>query len=315
MTILTSDPVETTDHVWFRNLVTEEGNEDTFEIRQEFRAACELAFDTLRPSLDPNFIKRFRTQTPNAASELLFGMACVRAGWTLAPRTPRFDFTFTRPDFDGRLLVEVTTPAAPPSTAWEEETIKSGARLRRWDQSSKDAAMTRLTSGFKTKAEIVQEAIDLGFVRAGDYRVIALGGARLSAEMGWTAIATGSNPDYAPAFLPIGPLTIPITVDRQFKSPPKAGEAHHIFSGEIPRGDKESVSREYFASDRFPHVDAVMFSPVSVNGFGTPELQSSTLHNPFSDFVGKRPMINLGADYTVSVTDDALIMNVATSRG
>ncbi|WP_425985816.1 hypothetical protein [Brevundimonas sp. TWP1-2-1b1] len=314
MTTLTSHPAKPTDHIWFRNLVTEDGNEDTFGVRTAFKQACEEAFEALRPSLDPNFAQRFREETPEAASELLFGMAMIRAGWTLTGRTTRFDFTFTRPDFDGRVLIEVTTPAPPDRSAWEE-TEFDGGTLRSFDQASRDAAMTRLTGGFYEKSKIVLKAMEEGHVRTGDYRVIALGGTRISAEMHWTASPTGLPPDYAAAFLPIGSLSVPITVPRDFSEPPKAGEARHLFSATIPRGDKATVSREAFASARFPHVDAVMFSPVSVTGFATPELQSSTLHNPFSDFSGERPMLNLAADYNVAVTDEELQLTLATSRG
>lgn len=311
-----SHPAKPTDHVWFRNLVTEEGNEDTFEIRSMFKQTCDEAFQALRPSLDPNFAQRFREETPEAASELLFGMAMIRAGWSLADRTTRFDFTFTRPSFNGRVLIEVTTPAPPHHTAWTEEPLKNGGgTLRSFDQSSLDAAMTRLTSGFYEKSKIVKKAIAEGHVRTGDYRVIALGGTRISAEMHWPLSPTGLPPDYAAAFLPIGSLAVPITVSRDFNEPPKAGEARHLFSATIPRGDKTTVSREAFAGPLFPHVDAVMFSPVSVSGFDKPELQSSTLHNPFSDFAGERPMLNLAADYTVDITCDELQLTLATSRG
>lgn len=316
MSSLTSHPAKMTDHVWFRNLVSDEGNEDTVGIRALFKRTCDEAFEALKPSLDPDFPQQFREKTPERASELLFGMAMIRAGWSLAGRTTRFDFTFTRPDFDGRVLIEVTTPAPPDRSAWSEKPLKGGGgTLRSFDQSSRDAAMTRLTSGFYEKSKIVQNAISEGHVRTGDYRVIALGGARISAEMHWLPSQTGLPPDYAAAFLPIGPLSVPITVYRDFSEPPKAGEARHLFSATIPRGEKATVSREAFASPLFPHVDAVMFSPVSVNGFDKPELQSSTLHNPFSDFRGERPMLNLAADYTVEVTDEELKLTLATSRG
>lgn len=315
MSRLTSHPAKTTDHVWFKNLVTEEGNEDTAAIRTLFRRTCDDAFEALKPSLDPDFPQQFREKTPERVSELLFGMAMIRAGWSLAGRTTRFDFTFTRPDFDGRVLIEVTTPAPPDRSAWSQKQIKGGSgTLRLFDQSSRDAATTRLTSGFYEKSKIIKNAISEGHVKPGDYRVIALGGARISAEMHWSPSPIGLPPDYAAAFLPIGPLSVPITVRRDFSEPPKAEEARHLFSATIPRGDKATVSREAFSGPLFPHVDAVAFSPVSVTGFDTPEFQSSTLHNPFSDFRGERPMLNLAADYTVEITDELLKLTLATSR-
>lgn len=315
MSTLTSHPAKPTDHVWFRNLAIADGEEDTFGVLATFRQTCDEAYEALRSSLDANFSQRFREETPEAVSELLFGMAMVRSGWSIAGRTTRFDFTFTRPDFDGRVLIEVTTPAPPDRRAWTEEPLKGGSgTLRSVDQSSRDAAMTRLTGGFYEKSKVIQKAISEGHVRPGDYRVIALGGTRLTSEMHWPPSPIGLPPDYAAAFLPIGPLSVPITVPRDFGEPPKAGEARHLFSATIPRGHKANVSREAFASPLFPHVDAVMFSPVSIAGFETPELQSSTLHNPFSNFVGERPMLNLAADYTVQVTDHELKLTLATSR-
>lgn len=306
--VLTGQRPLDSDHVWYRNIVDAEGP------GRAVREAWERAYDRLRPSLDTDFLTKFRRQTPDHASELMFGTALLNAGWSLAPRTTGFDFTFTREGEPGRLLVEVVTPQPPSADAWGETPILGGkGTLYSYDQSSRDAAMLRLTSAFGRKADLIKAAVQDGRATADDYRVIAISGVRIRSEMGLYLSASGALPEYAEAFLPIGPLTVPITVPRDFSEPPKFGEAHYVYSGQIPKPGKTPVERRAFLCDTFAHVDAVIFSSLPMVGSDAPEMDMSALHNPFSDR-GAPVMLGLGADYTVSVSDEQFGITMAASK-
>lgn len=306
--VLTAASPVASDHVWYRNVVDATG--PGWEVRE----AWERAYERLRPALDSDFLIKFRRQTPDHVSELMFGAALLNAGWSLAPRTTGFDFTFTRAGEPERLLVEVVTPEPPSSDAWEETPIMGGKGIfYSYDQSSRDAAMLRLTSAFCRKADLIKSAVQDGRAKKTDYRVIAISGVRINKEMGLYLSACGALPDYAAAFLPIGPLTVPITVPRDFSEPPKFGEAHYVYSGQIPKPGKTPVERRAFLCDAFRHVDAVIFSSLITGGSDAPEIDMSTLHNPFSDHTSP-VLLGLGADYTVSVSDEEFGVTLAASE-
>lgn len=307
--VLTATKPSSADHIWYRNIVEAEG------YGADIRKTWEQQYAVLKAVLDRNFLTRFRTHTPDAASELFFGMAFVNAGWTLGPRTTRFDFTFTRPDFPGRLLVEVVTPEPPSGGAWEELVEDdNGIVVRSFDQSSRDEAMLRLTNAFVKKAAIIKTAIEEGHAMNEDYCVIAISGVRITQEMHLSLESTGLPPDYAAAFLPIGSMSVPITVPRDFSEPPKFGEPRHLYSGQIPKPGKTPVERRAFLCDVFAHVDAVVFTPMNLLGVKTPEDNMTALHNPYADFEGARPMLGLAADYEVGITDDEFSLTISAHR-
>lgn len=306
--VLTGGSPLDSDHVWYRNVVDATGP------GRDVREAWERAYDCLRPALDADFLTKFRRQTPDHAAELMFGTALLNAGWSLAPRTTGFDFTFTKAGKPGRLLVEVVTPEPPSSGAWEETPIMGGkGTFYSYDQSSRDAAMLRLTSAFCRKADVIKAAVLDGRATADDYRVIAISGVRIKQEMGLYLSACGALPEYAEAFLPIGALTVPITVPRDFSEPPKFGDARYVYSGQIPKPGRTPVERCAFLCDAFAHVDAVIFSSLLMVGSDAPEVDMSALHNPFSER-GAPIMLGLGADYTVSVSDDEFSVTMAASK-
>lgn len=307
--VLTATKPSPTDHIWYRNIVEAKG------YGADIRKAWEQQYAVLKAALDRNFITRFRTQTPDAASELFFGMAFANAGWTLGPRTTRFDFTFTRPDFPGRLLVEVVTPEPPSGGAWEESVEDDkGIVVRSFDQSSRDEAMLRLTNAFVKKAAIIKMAIEEGHAMPGDYCVIAISGVRIAQEMHLSLESTGLPPDYAEAFLPIGGIAVPITVPKDFSKPPEFGQPRHLYSGQIPKPGKTPVERRAFLCDVFAHVDAVVFTPMNLIGVKTPEDNMTALHNPYADFEGARPMLGLAADYEVGITDEEFSLTISAQR-
>lgn len=307
--VLTATAPTNADHVWYRNIVA------ATNYGAVIRRSWEDQYAALKPALDKNFLQRFRETTPDAASELFFGMAFLNAGWTLGPRTRRFDFTFTRPDFPGRLLVEVITPEPPTAGAWEESHFgENGGVIRSFDQSSRDEAMLRLTGAFVKKADIIKKAIEEGHVQQGDYCVVAISGVRITQEMHLSLESTGLPPEYAAAFLPIGSMTIPVTVPKDFSKAPEFGEPSHLYSGQIPKPGKTPVERRAFLCDVFAHVDAVVFTPMNLMGIKSPEDNMSALHNPYADFAAPRPMLGLAADYEVSITDEDFSLTISAQR-
>lgn len=308
--ILTAQDAGPGSHVWYGNMVAP----DVSEAGAEFRDRCENAYAQLAPWLDANFVKRFRTTTPDAVSEMFFALALQHSGWTLTQdRARRFDFAFTRPDHPGRLLVEVVTPSVTDWTAWEESEFGDGGVIRSFDERSRDAAMLRLSSALHDKAKVIGESIALGDVRPDDYRVVAISGVRLSQEMHLSLSAGGMPPDYARAFLPIGPMAVSVTVPKDYSRPPEFGEAHHVQSDTMTKTTGAQVQRAAFATDAYPHVDAVMFSPVSIAGFEHPAAQTTALHNPYSDYSGPVVRTGLAADYRLAICDTHLTLSIDKS--
>jgi hypothetical protein len=117
------------DHRYFRNL----GKTD---FRPDIAAWCEATFERAQMLLDDDFASRFRRETPQRISELLFAAAFLDAGWEPLGRVPGFDLAFRMGD--GRLLVEITTPEPHSSNTWTE---KKGAMATRFGQQTKKQRM------------------------------------------------------------------------------------------------------------------------------------------------------------------------------
>jgi len=100
-----------TDHRYFRNL----GKAD---FRPDITDWCETTFERSQMLLDDDFPARFRRETPQRISELLFAAAFLDAGWEPLGRVPGFDLAFTLGE--GRLLVEITTPEPHSPDTWTE---------------------------------------------------------------------------------------------------------------------------------------------------------------------------------------------------
>ena len=194
--------------------------------------------------------------------------------------------------------MEVVTPAPPERLGEYEE--RDGYTFYSFGPESRDAALLRLTSAFWTKARIVDQALREGHAAADDYKVVAISGVRLSQEGEWGLEGFGNPPDFAAAFLPIGSLEIPITLSRDYSTPPKSGPARYAYSGAIKR-EPEDVERDAFLSGRFPQVDAIAYTSMGLSNL-RPERQVGVLHNPTSACSGARPTFGLGADYYVEST-------------
>lgn len=116
-----------TDHRYYRNLSKP-------DFRPDITAWCEATFEHAQMLLDDDFPARFRRETPQRISELLFAAAFLDAGWEPLGRVQGFDLAFKLGD--GRLLVEITTPAPHSSDTWTEET---GDGYRSWSIAARPA--------------------------------------------------------------------------------------------------------------------------------------------------------------------------------
>ena len=280
------------DHRWFSRM-----QDGASETATALRAFAEETHAAHRGLLDDNFARVFRSRTPEHFSELFYLAALVHAGFVPLPRVTRFDLAFQLAG-GHRLLVEVVTPAPPERLGEYEE--RDGFTFCSFGPESRDAALLRLTSAFWSKAKIIDRALREGHARAGDYKVVAISGLRLSQEGEWGLEGFGNPPDFAAAFLPIGSLEIPIALSRDPSIPPRSGSARYAYSDTIRR-EPQDVERDAFLSGRFSQVDAVAYTDMELSNVRA-ERQIGVLHNPTSSWPGPRPIFGLGADYYIEST-------------
>ena len=81
-----------TDHRYYRNLSKP-------DFRPDITAWCEATFEHAQMLLDDDFPARFRRETPQRISELLFAAAFLDAGWEPLGRVQGFDLAFKLGDW------------------------------------------------------------------------------------------------------------------------------------------------------------------------------------------------------------------------
>jgi hypothetical protein len=272
------------------------------EFRPEIRDWCEDVYQRSAGLLDENFCDIFRRELPQRLSELFFAAAFLDAGWEPIDRVTGFDLAFRFGE--GRLLVEITTPAPQESDTYVTEE-RDGFTLWSTDEGSEDAALRRLTGSFKSKADRVQKLVDAGAITEQDYVVIAISGLRLNQETPIAPDIGGEVPQFAKAFLPIGSRYVTIKLGPGAEDEP--AEGGYAFKGTIEQEGKASVDRDFFLRPDFRYIDAVAYTPFHVGGPGDGPPQSirqcAVLHNP-SAKRGKAPIkLGMGEEYRVEVDD------------
>jgi hypothetical protein len=280
-----------TDHRYFRNL-------GKTEFRPDINLWCEVTFERARMLLDNDFPSRFRRDTPQRISELLFAAAFLDAGWKPLGRVAGFDLAFEMGK--GRLLVEVTTPDPHSADTWREE---KRDRFTVWstDAKTEDAALRRLTSGFATKAEAIRKRYDAGEVIESDYVVVAISGFRLSQEAHGAPEIGGPVPDFAKAFLPIGSQYITVRLDDKSDEPVDGGWQS---KATIDQEGKTPVDRDFFLRSEFQHIHAVAYTPLLFGQPVTPVKECAVLHNPMAVPTNQTIPLRLGAEYVVEIGTD-----------
>jgi hypothetical protein len=279
-----------TDHRYFRNL----GKTD---FRPDIAAWCEATFERAQMLLDDDFPARFRRETPQRISELLFAAAFLDAGWEPLGRVPGFDLAFVMGN--GRLLVEITTPEPHSSDTWTED---KGAGYTLWstDAKTEDAALRRLTSGFATKAEAIRKRCVAGEIAEGDYVVIAISGFRLSQEAPVAPEIGGPVPDFTKAFLPIGSQYVSVPLGDATDTPMDGGWQ---FKATIEQEGKKPVDRDFFMRPEFQHIHAVAYTPLH---FGEPisaVKECAALHNPMARLKDQAVALGMGCEFGVEIGD------------
>jgi len=277
------------DHRWYKRLWAGRTPQ-----ARHVRRFCALTYDEFEQHLDVGFPTSFRRQTPARFSELFYAAGFRQAGWKPIAPVRRFDLAFAM-EGGRRLLVEVVTPQPPPPATWTEEEV-NGFTIRSADGSSKEAALLRLTAGFAEKARIIRQAIAEGHATSNDFKIIAISGLRISQETPIAVHASGMPPDFARAFLPIGHLFVPISLDQR-SAEIQWGEFQHRFSDEISKPEGKAVQRDAFVSGDFPHVDAIAYSEVHTDDLQNIRHQIGVLHNPTSQYPYERPALRMGTEY------------------
>lgn len=280
-----------TDHRFFRNLGKR-------EFRPDVAAWCEATYERAQTLLDGDFPARFRRETPQRISELLFAAAFLDAGWEPIDRVPGFDLAFALGE--GRLLVEVTTPEAHSSDTWTENKC-DGYTVWSTDAKTEDAALRRLTSGFATKAEAIRERCDAGEIRENDYVVIAISGFRLSQEAPVAPEIGGPVPDFAKAFLPIGSRYVTVKVGDDSDAPLESGWS---FKATIDQEGKNPVDRDFFLRSDFRHIHAVVYTPLHFGEPISPIKECGALHNPVARVKDQATPLRLGCEYGVEIGEN-----------
>ena len=278
------------------------GNLRKTDFRPDVRDWCEATFARAQAMLDDDFPDRFRRETPQRLSELLFAAAFLDAGWKPIERVMGFDLAFA---LDGdRLLVEVTTPEPHSPDTWTEE---KGDGWTSWstNATTEDAALRRLTGGFASKAEAIRKRCDAGEIADGDYVVIALSGFRLSQETPNAPDIGGPVPGFSKAFLPIGSQYVTVRVGEDQKDyEPLDGGWH--FKGTIDQEGKNPVDRDAFLRSDFEHIQAVAYTPLHL-GLGeglAPIKECAALHNPMARSKNNAVKLGLGAEFGVEISDN-----------
>lgn len=280
-----------TDHRYFRNL----GKTD---FRPDIAAWCEATFERAQMLLDDDFPSRFRRETPQRISELLFAAAFLDAAWEPLGRVAGFDLAFKLGE--GRLLIEITTPEPHSSDTWTEE---KGDGYTSWstDAKTEDAALRRLTGGFATKAEAIRKHCEAGAIGDDDYVVIAISGFRLSQEAPVAPEIGGPVPDFAKAFLPIGSQYVTFQVGDDSDSPSDGGWQ---FKATIDQQGKQPVDRDFFLRSEFQHVHAVAYTPLHFGEPISPIKECAALHNPMARSKVQAVPLRLGCEYGVEIGED-----------
>lgn len=280
-----------TDHRYFRNL-------GKTEFRPDIATWCEATFERAHMLLDADFPARFRHETPQRISELLFAAAFLDAGWEPLGRVPGFDLAFVLGE--DRLLVEITTPQPHSPETWSET---KGADYTSWstDAKTEDAALRRLTGSFATKAEAIRKHYDAGSIADGDYVVIAISGFRLSQESPVAPEIGGLVPDFAKAFLPIGSQYVTFRFGEESNAPSDYGWQ---FKATIDQDGKQPVDRDFFLRSEFQHVHAVAYTPLRFGEPISPINECAVLHNPMARSRDQAIALRLGREYGVEIGDN-----------
>lgn len=289
--MLFDGPELETDHRYYRNL----GKTD---IRPDIATWCETTFERAQMLLDVDFPARFRRETPQRISELLFAAAFLDAGWEPLGRVPGFDLAFLMGN--GRLLVEITTPEPHSSDTWTEAKHDSYTILST-DAKTEDAALRRLTGGFATKAEAIRKHCEAGEISEADYVVIAISGFRLRQETPVAPEIAGPVPDFAKAFLPIGSQYVTIQLGDEPDAPLDGGWR---FKATINQEGKQPVDRDFFLRPEFQHIDAVAYTPLHFGEPISPIKECAALHNPMARSKDQAVPLGLGFEYGVALGDN-----------
>jgi hypothetical protein len=289
--MLFDEKVFDTDHRYFRNL----GKTD---FRPDIAAWCEATFERAQMLLDDDFPARFRRETPQRISELLFAGAFLDAGWEPLGRVPGFDLAFVMGN--GRLLVEITTPESHSSDTWTEKT-GDGYTLWSTDAKTEDAALRRLTGSFATKAKAIRKHYEAGEIAEADYVVIAISGFRLSQEAPVSPEIGGPVPDFAKAFLPIGSQYVTVRLGDDSDTPLDGGWQ---FKGTIDQDGKRPVDRNFFLRPEFQHIHAVAYTPLRFGKPISPVKECAALHNPMARPKDQAIALRLGYEYGVEISDN-----------
>jgi hypothetical protein len=280
-----------TDHRYFRNL----GKTD---FRPDIAIWCEATFDRAHMLLDSDFPARFRRETRQRISELLFASAFLDAGWEPLGRVPGFDLAFNMGE--GRLLVEITTPEPHSAETWTEEK-RDGFTLWSADDKTEDAVLRRLTNGFATKAEAIRKHCDADEISAADYIVVAISGFRLNQESPVAPEIGGPVPDFAKAFLPIGSRYVTLRLGDDFDTPMHSGWQ---FKATIDQEGKNPVDRDFFLRPDFQHVHAVAYTPLHFGQPISPVDECAALHNPMARTKEGAIALGLGCEYVVDIGEN-----------
>jgi hypothetical protein len=279
------------DHRYFKNL-------GKTEFRPDIATWCEETYARAEGMLDPDFPVRFRRETPQRISELLFAAAFLDAGWEPLGRVHGFDLAFRLGE--GRLLVEVTTPDPHSPDTWREER-GPGHTLWATDEKTEDAALRRLTSGFFEKSKRVRALGDAGVISDSDYVVIAISGFRLQQETPRAPEIGGPVPDFAKAFVPIGSQYLTFQVCAEDSVPTDSGWE---FNASIEQNGKTSIPRDAFLRPDFQHIHAVAYTPLLFGEPITPIKECAALHNPMARPKDKATRLGLGLEYAIEIADD-----------
>lgn len=285
-----------TDTRWYSNLLAAQN-----EYARRVRDFSENAFQEFEGLLDPDFVVKFRRSTPASFSELFYAMAFRDSGLTPAARTSGFDLTFGVPG-PRRVLVEVVTPNPPAASSWEQGDHGNFTSYTA-DQRTMDETLMRLTSSFKRKADDLYSARRDGRVRPEDFCIVAISGVRIMQESPMLLSVMGVPPDFAKAFLPIGPLTVTVTRPRDRDGPLEWSQPTHTYRERIPKGDA-GVQQTAFISGEFAHVDAIAYTNAHLSDLSDVSAQVGLLFNPTSPRYIQRPHVGVGVQYDIELSRD-----------
>ena len=262
------------------------------------RQMCIDVYDRNNSVIDPDFIEKFRRNTPEHFSELFFANAMHIAGFVSTGRVKGVDFAYKIPGYEGRLFIEVVTPSITDWTGVVKQEI-DGLTFTSMDGRARQASLLRLTSAFYRKAESFESSICSGHVSEKDIKIIAISGIKINQEGGWAPEHFGNPPSFSEAFLPIGQMYVPINLSA---GAAMFGSASFSYSNKIDRGQASPVERDAFVSGKFSHIDAVAYSEINLSYAERSADQIGVLYNPTSLNAGKISSIGMSADYHVAIS-------------